>query len=395
MMRHCFFAIFLSVSSVTADDGIFADFTTSLGSFTVELNAEQAPRTVANFVSLAEGSRPWMDPSTGAVRVNQPYYDGLLFHRVIADFMSQSGSRNGLGTDGPGYRLRDEFSPSLTHQRHVISMANSGVNTNGAQFFITDATAFHLDGKHSVFGHVVAGGNVVDAINAVPTGANDRPLTPVVIQTVNIRRVGVTAETFDVTAWSLPLLSTLPGNLAVTPGGPILYRIQPAASRTVTQAHKSLDLTSWSPSFSRNEYQNNIDLSTLQLGTANTDRAFFNISQAHYPDALPSSLASRVFDVEITGNLQFKFIINSNGETGTCEFTDHSGTTLYPIQEVHAIPDLWNAEYLFNVNTFGILGVIVTVKQDTTTLLSGSSTLFQYNGSSWTSINSGTFTLTK
>lgn len=142
----------------------FATFTTSAGDFKVRLYDEKAPKTVANFVGLAEGTQEWTDPKTGQ-KVKRPFYDGLIFHRVIDGFMLQGGCPMGTGTGGPGYKFADEFGAGLQHDRPgLLSMANSGPNTNGSQFFITHVATPHLDGKHSVFGEVIEGMDVVNAI---------------------------------------------------------------------------------------------------------------------------------------------------------------------------------------------------------------------------------------
>ena len=166
-----------------------AHFTTSEGSFTVRLFDEDAPKTVANFVELAEGTREWTDPKTGQ-KVKRPFYDGLIFHRVIGGFMIQGGDPLGTGTGGPGYKFGDEFSPKLRHHKAgVLSMANSGPNTNGSQFFITLAPTPWLDNKHSVFGEVVEGMDVVKKIGEMPTSKpGDRPLKPITVQTITITR---------------------------------------------------------------------------------------------------------------------------------------------------------------------------------------------------------------
>jgi peptidyl-prolyl cis-trans isomerase A (cyclophilin A) len=169
--------------------GTYAHFETTEGRFTVRLFDKEAPRTVANFVGLAEGSREWKDPATGQTR-REPFYDGVIFHRVINGFMIQGGDRLGQGTGGPGYKFADEFHPALRHNRGgILSMANSGPNTNGSQFVITLGPTPHLDNRHSVFGEVVAGMEVVKRIGAVPTGPNDRPVKPVVMNKVTIERV--------------------------------------------------------------------------------------------------------------------------------------------------------------------------------------------------------------
>ncbi len=158
--------------------GTYAHFTTPQGNFTVKLFDQDAPKTVANFVGLAEGTKE-----------KKPYYEGLIFHLVIKGSMIQVGDPLVVGTGVPGYRFEDEFSPKARHSKEgILSMANSGPNTNGGQFFITLGPTPHLDNKHSVFGEVVEGMDVVRKIGAVPTGANDKPLTPVTM-TIKIERV--------------------------------------------------------------------------------------------------------------------------------------------------------------------------------------------------------------
>jgi peptidyl-prolyl cis-trans isomerase A (cyclophilin A) len=171
------------------EPGTYAQFETTEGSFTVRLFEKEAPQTVANFVGLAEGTKEWRDPSSGQKKTG-PYYDGIIFHRVISGFMIQGGDRLGTGTGGPGYNFGDEFHPSLRHSRAgILSMANAGPNTNGSQFFITLGPTPHLDNRHSVFGEVVEGMDVVKKIGSVPTGSQDRPVKPVVMNRVTIKRV--------------------------------------------------------------------------------------------------------------------------------------------------------------------------------------------------------------
>ena len=169
--------------------GTYAKFDTTEGSFTIRLFEKEAPNTVANFVGLAEGTKEWRDPVTGQKK-KAPYYDGIVFHRVINGFMIQGGDPLGQGTGGPGYTFGDEFHPSRRHDRAgILSMANAGPGTNGSQFFITLAPTPHLDNRHSVFGEVGSGLDVVKRIGAVATGRHDRPITPVVINKVTIERV--------------------------------------------------------------------------------------------------------------------------------------------------------------------------------------------------------------
>ncbi len=167
---------------------LHAHFTTSEGQFTIRLFESEAPNTVANFVGLAEGAKEWTDPKSRQ-KVKRPYYDGLIFHRVIADFMIQGGDPLGTGTGGPGYTFADEFHPKARHSKAgMLSMANAGPNTNGSQFFITLAPTAWLDNKHTVFGEVVEGLDIVKRIGSTATGPNDRPVKPIAIQTVTIKR---------------------------------------------------------------------------------------------------------------------------------------------------------------------------------------------------------------
>jgi peptidyl-prolyl cis-trans isomerase A (cyclophilin A) len=166
-----------------------ARFTTSEGSFTIRLFDQEAPNTVANFVGLAEGTKEWTDPKTGQ-KVKRPFFDGLIFHRVIADFMIQGGDPLGTGTGGPGYKFADEFNPKLRHAKAgTLSMANAGANTNGSQFFITLAPTPWLDNRHSVFGEVIEGMDVVEKIGRTPTSKpGDRPLKPITIESIAVTR---------------------------------------------------------------------------------------------------------------------------------------------------------------------------------------------------------------
>ncbi len=169
--------------------GLYAHFTTSEGNFAVRLFEKETPKTVANFVGLADGTKEWADPVTRA-KISRPFYDGLVFHRVIADFMLQGGCPNGNGMGGPGYKFEDEFVPSLKHTKEgILSMANSGPNTNGSQFFITLVPTPWLDQKHTVFGEVAEGIEVIRAIGKVHTGPQDRPVKAVTIESVRIERV--------------------------------------------------------------------------------------------------------------------------------------------------------------------------------------------------------------
>ena len=167
---------------------LVATFKTSMGEIVVRLFDDKAPKTVENFVGLATGTKEWTDPKTGQ-KVKRSLYSGTIFHRVIPNFMIQGGDPLGSGRGGPGYKFNDEFHPDLKHNKPgILSMANAGPNTNGSQFFITTVPTPHLDNRHSVFGEVVKGQEVVVAIGNVPRGPGDRPQKDVVLQEVVISR---------------------------------------------------------------------------------------------------------------------------------------------------------------------------------------------------------------
>jgi peptidyl-prolyl cis-trans isomerase A (cyclophilin A) len=199
-MKRSMFVLVAMLAAATAFAGqdapakkaggkVYAHFTTNLGKFTVELFEKDAPKTVANFVGLAEGTKEWTDPKTGA-KVKKPFYNGLIFHRVIADFMIQGGAPLGTGTGDPGYKFADEFgSGRKMDKAGVLAMANAGPNTNGSQFFITLKETNYLNGKHTVFGEVTEGMDTIRKIGETKTSKpGDRPVVPVVMQSVTIER---------------------------------------------------------------------------------------------------------------------------------------------------------------------------------------------------------------
>jgi peptidyl-prolyl cis-trans isomerase A (cyclophilin A) len=166
---------------------------TNHGDITLRLFGDQAPKTVGNFVGLASGTKEYTDPKTGARRTGK-FYDGLTFHRVIDGFMIQGGCPLGTGTGGPGYKFGDEFHPDLVFNKsYLLAMANAGPGTNGSQFFITVGPQPHLNRKHTIFGEVAdqSSRNVVDEISQVTTGRGNRPVDPVIIESVTIDSGGI------------------------------------------------------------------------------------------------------------------------------------------------------------------------------------------------------------
>ena len=185
-------------------EGIYAELVTTKDTIVIELSYKQAPLTVSNFIGLTEGTHPMLSDSLKG----KPYYNGTIFHRVINNFMIQGGDPYGTGTGSPGYKFEDEFNDSLNHNKAgILSMANSGPATNGSQFFITDAPTPHLDNKHSVFGKVVKGLKVVDAISNVKVSpGSNKPLEDVIILKLNIIRQGSDAKKFNnIETWNKEL----------------------------------------------------------------------------------------------------------------------------------------------------------------------------------------------
>lgn len=177
------------------EDGIYAEFDTNKGIAVAKLYHEQTPLTVANFVALAEGDH---ESVTDSSKIGKKYYDGLIFHRVIKDFMIQGGDPDGTGRGGPGYKFADEIVDSLQHSKKgILSMANSGPATNGSQFFITLKETPWLNGRHTVFGEIVNGIEVIDSIGATETLPGDKPKDSIVLNSVNIIRKGSSAKSFN------------------------------------------------------------------------------------------------------------------------------------------------------------------------------------------------------
>mgnify|MGYP003325666826 CR=1 FL=1 len=207
-MKTKFILFFMAFSMMFAcqnkhtdlEDGLYAEFDTTMGKMLIKLTYEKTPVTVANFVALAEGNHPKVDKDFEGIK----YYDGLIFHRVIDGFMIQGGDPKGDGSGGPGYKFLDEIDETLIHDKPgILSMANSGPGTNGSQFFITEVPTPHLNFKHTVFGHIVDGIEIQDAISNVETAVADRPVIDVRIKKLKIIRIGDKAKDFNaVKTWN-------------------------------------------------------------------------------------------------------------------------------------------------------------------------------------------------
>lgn len=315
-------------SAVPSANGLYATFETSLGTFTARLHYDLAPLTVANFVGLAEGTRTFVDPRDGVAK-RARYYDGLIFHRVVPNFVIQGGDPLGTGTGGPGYTFADEFGAGLSHNRAgILSMAKPGdpvtgepyPATNGSQFFITTNASVYptsLDGKHSIFGEVVENLAVVNTIVAVPTGASNRPLTPVTINRVVITRVGPAAAAFNPAAQPLPVVED--ARLRLDLGAGRLSFARPASS-VLTLQRAGFAKGPWSALGSYWDFRDgpatDLDVATHTTGAAQ----FFRGARVRYqylpPTTAVGSRYTLTFQSGYIAGTVFEFTL-SGASTGT------------------------------------------------------------------------------
>ena len=362
------------------------------GTFTITLEHQKAPAAVANFIGLATGQRGWLDLNTGAIRYDG-FYNGITFHRVVANFVSQTGSRNGLGTDGPGYTFRDEIDPTLSHVNYAVAMANSGKNTNGSQFYVCKGAQTALDGGYTIFGLVTAGQAICDAINATPVSGST-PVAPITIQSVSIYGPSLAAFNLD-PAW-LP---------KVRSANPVALK----SGATFTIAHdrlpyseypgwRSTDVTAWTKFtgsyFGSDAPTTDIDVTSIVTGPAH----FFRHARVDYSAAknpfMPASMGGRSFT--FTSNFPFisDVVFNAPGTGGTWSLRTSANGSIAVVTHTQApyIPSLymkWNstAAYGFDLQFL--------YKLNYTSANSGTFT-GQSNASGYTNVNSivGTFTTT-
>jgi peptidyl-prolyl cis-trans isomerase A (cyclophilin A) len=316
--------LLLPLAGVT-QDGIFADFSTSQGSFRCQLHYEQSPRAVANFIALVTGTRPWMEQANGQVRTDR-FYEGLSFHRVIPGFMIQAGSPNGQGNDGPGYVFPDQFHAQLRHDGSgKLSMANTGPNSNGSQFFITVAATPWLDDVHTIFGQVTQGADVVHRISQVETDEQDRPREPVHLHNVSIERIGAAAEAFDIHAQGLP--EVMGDSLAARRHNEGVQLAFARPAHADLRLRESTDLEAWTSHGMGIELHPTED-QEIQRGFLG-DTRFFALTRVQYPSSTlaPRKLADRAVRVTFTGDPSVLVLELDGDKSGVYTFgTEHSGT---------------------------------------------------------------------
>lgn len=332
---------------------IYADVTVShganaLGTFRIQLHHDVTPRTVANFIGLATGERNWIDPSTGTIQTNKPYYDGLTFHRLIHTFMIQGGDPLGTGFGGPGYGFRDEFDLSLSHDEYVISMANSGPSSNGSQFFITLSAQYSLNDTHSVFGEVIDDATypnsraLIDGFKSsanFPTDGSNLPTTPITIDSVIIS--GPDFAAFDINAWNLPTVEPVAIDSIDVNTTTDDYSIDISRSTfSVYAVSHSSDLQTWTP-FSADTlaHTDTTPASTLDVSEVSTGEPnqFYQAAVTHYASApsglkgltidltLTSSIPSQTLSLSFTRNERSDNIPNYNNPRGTYTVGNSSG----------------------------------------------------------------------
>jgi cyclophilin family peptidyl-prolyl cis-trans isomerase len=311
-------------------NGLYVEFNTSLGSYTSVLYYATAPKAVANLIGLATGQRAWLDLPSGTVKTN-PFYDGITFHRDITNFVIQAGSRNGLGTDGPGYAFVDEITNTLQFDSFgVLAMANSGPDSNGSQFFVTATNSLlSLNGGYTIFGRLYGGSNVVYAINHVATGTNNRPLTNVYINSINIRRVGAAAAAFDIAAQGLPVVTNL--NLRIALAGTNISLAFSNRLYADNRLYASTNLSNWTAYLLGIE--TTASLSNTNLRSASAPAQFFRAAQIQYATSpfTPKSVFGKTLTMFYTsGLIATNVVVFDNSGGGTFAVTGFApGTLLY------------------------------------------------------------------
>ena len=391
---------------------LLAHFQTSLGNVVVALQYDKAPQAVANFITLAEATRTRIHPLTGAV-IRSPLYIGEKFFRVVNDAnfkIAQTGSGTGTNSDGPGFTFRDEFDPTLTHVPYVLSMANSGPNTNGSQIFFTGNTTIpSLNNVHTIFGLITdpASRSVIDAILAAGSGGST-------ITGLTFSRTDAAAVAFDEQAQRLPVVSSPGGYLTVNSGVSAAWHLSPAMTTgAIFHAFRSTTLVtgSWSElasarlhvGLSATSIAPSVDSALLDNAAA--PKAFYNLSVVKHPDSVaPSTLANRTVTIAL-GNNSLAFAFDTAGVAGTIIYTPQVGSAIGgtfttvspgtflpspPTSDAHSIQ--FTADSLgFNIRYFWVKCGCDTATN--TTISCRHST--QILNSGWQSFASGSATITR
>ncbi|GAA5480812.1 peptidylprolyl isomerase [Haloferula sargassicola] len=395
-MRFALILVLAAALPSTAPAALLAHVSTTVGDITVELQYDKAPQAVANFITLTEGTRAHIDADTGALS-HEPYYIGEKFFRVVDDAtfkIAQTGSGTGTNSGGPGYTFKDEFDLSLRHVPYVLSMANSGPNSNGSQiFFVGNSTPSHLDDVHTLFGLVpdAASRATIDAIHAAGNDGSS-------ITAITFERTDAAAEAFDEFAQNLPTVTPLEGALEVTPGDSSRFVVSsPLEHGDMLAFTRSEDLATWLPAL-KNHLGINEDpsaVTSLTLDDASSSRAFYHPVLARHPGAVaPSLTANLSFNLAVT-NASLVFAFDETGTAGTVTYTPATGSVVSgtfnyysgssSAHEINFIADTnLNPQYF-------LIKVGCDDQSDGT--ISGRHNTQSWNGTQWTLFDAGSATI--
>ncbi len=377
----------------TADAALFANFQTSRGTVVIDLQYTKAPQTVANFITLAQGTRSWVDPVSGAVKTT-PFYNGTVIHRTenTSTFkIAQGGTRTGNGTEGPGYSFRDEFHATLTHVPYVFSMANSGPNTNGSQFFFTgNVSISSLNNVHTVFGLVSdpASRAVIDAMLSAGAGATT-------VTGITFSRTDAPALAFNEFSQSLPVASSLAGRLDVIRNLAANFLLDsPFPGGSTLQVYRSTNLQTWTKTAEAYLGPLVLGESTITVDDASLPKAFYNLPLVNYPDALgPESTANRTLVVGLDGTQTFTFQFNASGTGGAAVYSANP-TVITPITGVIYQPAAHRATWTISTAAYVPLRFKGALNSSNATQILGTNTSESWNGF-WSSLSNGSLSLTK
>lgn len=380
---------------------LLATFHTTRGNVVVALQYDKTPQTVANFITLAQGTRTRIDPLTGAV-IRKPLYVGEKFFRVVNGpgfRIAQTGSGTGNNSGGPGYTFRDEFHPSLSHVPYVVAMANTGaVHDNGSQIYLTGSDSIPtLDNKHTVFGLITDSASRVVVDNIMDAGSD-----ATTISSISFSRTDSAAQAFNEHAQRLPVCSGVAGALEVVPSVKVGYKLvnkQPAGS--IFQVFQSSDLQAWDNLGQLYQGFGQSGADDIGFGTASLPRAFYNLSIVTYPDALtPASLANRTLVMGVFGTESLTFQFDANGEGGMMTYSADPNAPV-PILGVSYSPaGPYSAVWIIEAQGYYPFRFTGIMNDETSTLAIGvnaSETYQQPVGEplGWYKLSTGTLTVSK
>jgi cyclophilin family peptidyl-prolyl cis-trans isomerase len=376
---------------------LLATFATTRGNVIVSLHFDKTPQTVANFITLAQGTRGRIDPATGAV-IRKPLYAGETFYKVVTDPFSggyaQTGSGTGTTNGGPGYTFRDEFDASLPHGPYILAMQNEeSPHTNGSQIYFTGENGYPPDeGKNTVFG-IITDETSKSVIRSILAAGNNGTT----INSIGFQRTSQAAGAFNEHAQSLPACSGFSGKLEVEPGIKCVYAtddLQPAGS--VFQPFRSLNLQTWTKLGIIYQGSGMIaEGNGYILDNALAPRAFYNISLVTYPDALaPASMAKRILEFETATARKFIVNYDDTGVTGTFEDTNNPGVIVGIVSSSYnSVP--YKAEWVFNLSDGRRFGFSCNLDSENAVEIMGRNSSYEIVGMTQVDISSGGLALSK